>query len=59
MAPIPVLFGGIIATCTRMTNGNKWGRANVKKRFEISSSDKQIIPNNGVDHLGILKELKE
>ena len=31
MAPMPILFGGIIAECARMANGNKWRRANVKK----------------------------
>ena len=31
MTLMPILFGGIIAECARMTNGNKWKRANVKK----------------------------
>ena len=31
MAPMSIFFGGIIAACARMANGNKWRRANVKK----------------------------
>ena len=31
MTPMPIRFGGIIAECARMANGNKWRRANVKK----------------------------
>ena len=31
MAPMLIRFGGIIAECARMANGNKWRRANVKK----------------------------
>ena len=31
MTLMPILFGGIIAECARMANGNKWWRANVKK----------------------------
>ena len=31
MTPMPIRFGGIIAACARMANGNKWTRANVKK----------------------------
>ena len=31
MTPMSILFEGIIATCARMANGNKWRRANVKK----------------------------
>ena len=30
MASMPIRFGGIIAECARMVNGNKWRRANVK-----------------------------
>ena len=40
MAPVPIHFGGIIAECARMGNGNKWRRANVKKCIR----DLEILP---------------
>ena len=31
MAPMRILFGGIIAECAKVANGNKWRRANTSK----------------------------
>ena len=43
MTPMPIIFGGIIAACVRMTNGNKWRRANVKKCIRVDHSGILIV----------------
>ncbi|KAK9187542.1 hypothetical protein WN944_018939 [Citrus x changshan-huyou] len=48
IAPMPIRFGGIIAACARMTNDNKWRRANNFKNLTHSTIEQQ---NRTIDEL--------